>query len=402
VHDDNVGIGPEKILEYAAFFEIPVTLYLSENADLRLVISVRDVFKDKFSAVVLRHPPLTSGLVTLLNQNVRAIMRYKAKALNFVLVNIGDLNEISTETVLWFKMPQGLFFSERRKYNRIDLQISKTSLIGRAKFFNGKNEIDADVAKLLYVSPDDIAFMVPSDLGVIPGDAVLSFSLYERDILVMDASGIVLKTEKWLGDSENNIGVIVSLNKYQRKHIEQVSLTTDRRVADQRLNMTLRKGSFVEFSHPIFDSCKIFGEIDDISTSGISFVLKKSRFPILTGMFFHDFQIQLPETRRHFAKLKVLNIESRSSYSGHILRVGGEFFEMETELLKDIAITISKASVPNLTEATMEDQEDLLEFFFETGFIYRGKQQQMKGNSRKIFNTFVNLLAANNPIAMEG
>lgn len=387
---------PERIFEYAAFFEVPVTLYPGDNFTAGLIVQIKEVLEGEVVAKIRGRSSRDD--LRKLGNDIRAVMRYKGKALNFNLVLAEDQNQ--DKQLFSFKLPAEFFFIDKRKYIRAEL-MSKADLVANVKIRHRGDDYSFETSDFLCISPRDITLFLPEPESPFSiGDKVISLRIFNKGKLIMDGQGSIIKTGPWPGVEKGNVGYVISFERPIVANVkEKDALPHDRRISDQRLNFDVRKGAFVEFLHPLFTSYKLFGEIEDISTSGISFSIKKSKFPILAGMQLHDFQIQLPTMTRHITTLRVLYAENVVNSDEYKVKVGGEFINLSIDLLRDISSTANKNNIPNLTEATIEDRDSLWEFFFEVGFIYGRKQIQMKKNSHKIYDTFSKLLSADSNIS---
>lgn len=393
------------ILEYAAFFDIPVTFSPIKSPDQKITIRINNITESEFSTL-LKSSESNFGIAKkLIGKEVQAVMRYKGRALRFSTQNLNksDNKTLPGEFILRFGMPIGYELSEKRKSCRTELHLPQLDLIAQIKISKHGDESIYETNEVHYISTDALSLFLPTQDDNAPvsiGDEVLSIKLFNNKKLIMDSHGSIVRIDLYRDIGKTRYLYVIDLSK-----ISEYSISTDksslneRRLSDRRLQINNHGTAFVEFSHPIFNQAKMYGEINDISTSGISFFLKKSKLPVVPGMFIQDFQIQFPKSVRHALKIKVVTSQSEIQETQSIVRVGGELTEVSVEFLKDVSTKMIKNSVPFLMDATLEDYDDLWEFFFETGFLYRSKQIQMKKNARRIFDTSVRLLSSNNPLA---
>jgi hypothetical protein len=121
--------------------------------------------------------------------------------------------------------------------------------------------------------------------------------------------------------------------------------------------------------------------------------------PFVTGLVLNDIYINIsPNDLKLKACIKITYCTPEKDSEGKRLIVLGKFLGMSIDLIKAVNHLKDGLVDLRLVEAKTEDFEQLMEFFFESGFIYSAKRKQLQKYAASVKKTNLKLLQSNGPI----
>lgn len=238
-----------------------------------------------------------------------------------------------------------------------------------------------------------ISMFVDRNQGlIVPNDVVDRITIKSKKNTIFQATGKVSRIEKTESDN-NRLFIVIQLDDPNAKPI--LDIEPNKRQSD-RFIFENRNDAFVEFVHP-FSQSKKMAQLLDISNSGISIIMQGTRYAMPPGLLIEKASMQLPMHTRLDVGLRVKGYyqEIRDSED---LKVSMEFVNATPMLVKEVSNFVQHKLSSHLEDATFEDVNELWHFYFETGFIYKGKRQQLQSNAEVVKETFRLLLKSNTPL----
>jgi hypothetical protein len=250
---------------------------------------------------------------------------------------------------------------------------------------------------LIDLSQNSLALFLDRDHGlVLPGDKVTSLNLYHQNEIVLETDGIVQRTDmKRVSEQMKNSYFIVI-------RLKQHPSTAPWRLWEEGQRESIRvscANTFADGDHSILRGYGFSGEILNLSTSGLSFSIKHPETPFMTGLILNELFIHIPPDDLHLkACVKITRCTPFTGDGVSGYNLSGKFLGMSIDLIKAINRLKDSLIDPHLVEAKREDFDQLLEFFFESGFIYSGKRKQLQKYAASVRKTNLILLQSGGPI----
>lgn len=149
----------------------------------------------------------------------------------------------------------------------------------------------------------------------------------------------------------------------------------------------------IEFNHPFLDK-KVSLKAIDISGSGVSVEEAPGNCLMMPGMVIPEMAINFANSFKIPCKAQVLY--NRYVDSSDLIQTGLVFTEMNCENQIQLAAILYRAKNERSYVGTDVDQNELWNFFFETGFIYPRKYKAIAAQKEKI-KALYNLLYRGRP-----
>ncbi len=389
---------PEKVkmssaLEYAAFTRTPVLIQSEKPGTFTLRAFVHSVAEDHF--VVAPHEATVVGTLEQKSAPLTASLVYRARKLAFQTTLI-TTSEHNGGTLFTLELPKhGTLSTARNSVRATLLPGVKTTLT--VETLNGTRLIN--VARAEDLSTTSVRLLIPrAEALVLLGDTVTQIEMRMEDVLALSASGIVARIKPIEGDSGvNAYDVVVAITGASEARMSPTVPTKEERKAS-RLFLDPQAASFVRFNHPLFPEKVINANLLDISTSGFSFSVDTNDIPILPGLTVGKAELYLPKTAMTPIQFKVVQTHTARSGDSRVVRVGARFTRSDLMLLKRVNALVQKQLFPNLADAVSADQNELWSLFFESGFIYSEKREQIQDKAHHILDTMNKLLSSETPL----
>lgn len=155
---------------------------------------------------------------------------------------------------------------------------------------------------------------------------------------------------------------------------------------------------YIKAVHPLHKRRTLYGHLHDLSIVGMSFYVREASVPLFPGLIVYNLSIQFPFQHRIEVNLVVTSCTLLDADSPYQYRIGGKFETLDIEERNTIALAIQQVINKNIYEGSEDDFNRLWEFYFESGFIYSKKRQQISSYSNDIIDTYRKLLKHENPI----
>ncbi|HJT25067.1 MAG TPA: PilZ domain-containing protein, partial [bacterium] len=291
----------------------------------------------------------------------------------------------------FFKKPATGILRNQRQDPRFNLETYSPYLKAEIKISSQLGDFTFETRHLVDLSQDQIAMFLDRSQGlVLPGDKVVSMAVFHQNTIVLETEGVVVRTDmKRVSDQMKGSFFIVIRMKQPGPSSETARLGEGLRVDDSR--------AYVDGEHPILRGYGFSGQIQNVSTSGLCFTVEGLEIPLMAGLVLSELYIHIPPHDLHLkACVKVTQCVPEEGGDRH--RVTSEFLGMSIELLKAINRLKDGAVDARLTEARREDFDQLLDFFFESGFIYSGKRKQLQKYASAVRKTNITLLQSGDAI----
>lgn len=393
--DSQAKIDIRKALEYVSFSGAPVNLTVLCSNPFSISAIVEDVNDSEVTLVCSEGISSFAVEESLKNQRVEFIMGFRRRALKALSRITLISNTESTSSVrIQIEIPKSCTLTDLRKFQRAPFSKAGTELgsslvieaSGRSLHFSSNNLLD--------INQEALSLFLDRNVGlVLPGDRVSKISVSCDGIVVLEANGIVHRLDpkcQSMTNPETYLAVI-KLNQLQASPTNSSTSSRDLRASRRELIWN-KVSAQVAANHPLFVSSRIVGQVIDISTSGASFFLEGVPQPIVPGLLIRNMQIHLPNAQVITSDFKVTSLQSSSADTSTCYRIGGQFTGLSIVFMKQLSEFLEKVKAPNIVDATIDDYEELWEFFFETGFIYSSKRKQIQKYSKSMFETYRKLL----------
>ena len=249
----------------------------------------------------------------------------------------------------------------------------------------GSFEISSE--RLIDISPTAVSFLLPRESGIgLPQDPVSDLTLYKDEKKVLQISGSVFRINKnKYIDSEQGRGYVcvVRFEPISQKISRFSQNIREVRAKDFDIDI------YVEAQHPVLGDHILLGRIDVLSKIEFSVELKDTEAPMIPGLFFQNFKVQLPFGEKVTTTARLVSFEPLENEVGEY-KYSARFWFMDKNdlLLKFINILFQSNVDKRLRPLNEEKLERLWAFFFESGFIYSEKRRQLKPYTQTIRSTY--------------
>lgn len=340
---------------------------------------------------------------SLKGRELQVVIGHKSQAFVFPSQLVDPFNEASVETRkkrtrFFFSKPHTGVLRNQRLNPRFTLADSSPYLKAEIKVSSQLGEFNFETRQLVDLSHTSMSLFLDRAQGlVLPGDKVKVLVLYHQNEIVLETEGSIFRTDMNRVSDQvgNSYFAVIMLKRVavpaQGSHPDPNASGTGVRVD--------RSKAFVEAHHPVLQGYKFSGEILFLSTSSLSFSVEKPEVPFLTGLILNDIYIHIPpDDLKLKACIKITHCTEEKDAEGNRCVVWGEFLGMSIDLIKAVNRLKDSLVDLHLVEAKREDCERLLEFFFESGFIYSAKRKLLQKYAAGVKRTNLKLLQSNSPI----
>jgi len=393
----------DRVLEHGIFSNRPIYIVDEDEPDKKTSFFVEEILKDYFVAEISSENLTKIKHESLKSKKLKVVIGHKSQAFVFPSQLIDSFEEISTKTKIkkthyFFKKPHTGILQNQRESPRFQLGENPLYLKAEIKVSSKLGEFTFETRHLVDLSHTSIALFLDRVHGlVLPRDTVKSLTLYSRNEMVLEADGSVFRTDmKRISEQIGNSYFAVI--KMMRDPVVGQWPLSERSGVLGGIRVDQTK-AFVEAEHSILQGYKFSGEIRYISTASVSFVVEKQEMPFVKGLILNDVYINIPPNDLKLkACIKITDCKPEKESDGNRIIVFGKFLGMSIDLIKAVNRLKDGLVDLRLVEAKREDFEQLMEFFFESGFIYSAKRKQLQKYAASVKRTNLKLLESNGPI----
>ncbi|MBN1622535.1 MAG: PilZ domain-containing protein [Endomicrobiales bacterium] len=385
------------IFEFLIFIKKPIYISPSNNPEKKFKFSVESTLNNSFISKLYNHKDNTKSEIDqmekLFNRKVLKVnIGYKEKFIYFETKLNKILNKKDTKNIkFYFAKPNYGIIKNYRPYSRIDIS-NENKYTAKLLISTQINQMIHTTQEIENISQQAIALYLNRKQGmVVPSDQVKSLKLYNKNKLLIDTQGKIIKVDTSNFTNKDNYMVVVKFDEQPESRDTSNIEKKDRE--SERISLLGEHIAYIDALHPILSDYHIYGQVIDISKTGIAFMVEKNRIPIMPGLIFHDFYIQFPYQGRLKISIKVCYCNEVTKDDNYVLKIGAEFVDISIKELNFISRAKQKIINSRLFDADYENSEDLWEFLFETGFIYQEKRKQIQKYSDSILDTNKKLLA---------
>ena len=363
------------------------------NSELNLFLACNIVEREKNIATFKLQEGLASETVVLKEgMTCTAAAAFKSSQLKF---DVAIINFNPRTRTLVCEIPKvGYIFNQRMRTrtrfadtaNLLNAELTADTINGTV-FFQTENLEDFTFKSL--------SLVIGREQGlVLPGDFVANIDIYNQDGLIYKGSGEVVRINP-RSKQQDELLVVVQIHDPTTRPNQDIH--SNERKSD-RVALINKNEGFIEFYHP-FAGAKITAQLVDLSNSGLSILVPTDKYALVPGLILADASLQLPLRPRLSVTLKVRGInEQPQEESGTTYRVSMAFDNPTMALTREVSAFVQQSVSNNLYDARPEDDHDLWEFYFETGFIYESKRRQLQGYSEVVRRTQQKLLNSETPL----
>lgn len=381
----------DRVLDHCIFSNRPVYITPKDNDGRKVSFYVEEIMEDYFVADMTAENVRKVKQEDLKGRELLVTTGHRNQAFVFDsqlvdVFNVENGEEGQNRTHFFFKKPPTGMLRNQRQDPRFLLEPYAPYLKAELKISSQMGDFTFETRHLVDMSQNLLALFLDRSQGlVLPGDKVVSLALFHQNAVVLETEGSVLRTDmKRISDQmKDSYFIVVRMGRAEG------SLPPLTRTQEGPRLEGLK--AFVDGDHSILRGYGFSGQVQDLSTSRMSFTVDGPETPLIPGLVLNEIYIHIPPGDLHLkACLKVTHCapapeEGKTS-------VSGEFLGMSIDLIKAVNRLRDRAMDSRLTEAKREDFDQLLEFFFESGFIYSGKRKQLQKYAASVRQTNMTLL----------
>lgn len=390
----------DRVLDHCVFSNRPVHITPKDNPGRKTSFLVEEIMEDYFVADIAPENVHKIRQEDLRGKELQIVTGHRNQAFIFdsQLMDVFNASEEEGEkrTHFLFKKPPTGILKNQRQDPRFALDPYSPYLKAEVKISSQLGDFAFETRHLVDLSQNLLAMFLDRSQGlVLPGDKVVSLALFHQNAIVLETEGTVLRTDmKRVSDQiKNSFFIVVRMKQSgsapSRPLVEAGGIREGVPMDGAR--------AYVDGDHSILRGYGFSGQIESLSTSKLAFTLDDPEVPFVPGLVLNELYVHIPPNDLHLKScFKVTQCVPTGQGEG--LRVSGEFLGMSIELIKAVNRLRDRTLDTHLTEAKREDFEQLLEFFFESGFIYSGKRKQLQKYAASVRKTNITLLQSGDAI----
>ncbi|GEM_PF-2339603 len=393
----------DRVLEHSIFSNRPVYIMDKDNPEKKFSFFVEEILKDFFVAEMGSENLYKIKHENLRDKNLQVVIGHKSQAFVFPCKLMDSFEEAADKTKkkkthFFFSKPHTGTLQNQRENSRFFLNDSSFYLKAEIKVSSKLGDFIFETRQLVDLSHTSLSLFLDRSQGlVLPGDKIKSLTLFRQNEIILETEGVIFRTDmKRVSEQiENSYFVVIKILKEQISG--QLSLS-EKSGTLGGIRMDQIK-AFVEADHSILQGYKFSGEVRYLSTSSVSFSVEKQDMPFVTGLILNDIYINIPPNDLKLkACIKITYCTPEKDSEGKRFVLLGKFLGMSIDLVKAVNRLKDGLVDLRLVEAKREDFDQLMEFFFESGFIYSAKRKQLQKYAASVKRTNMKLLQSNGPI----
>jgi hypothetical protein len=392
----------DRVLEHSIFSNRPIYVMVQNEPDKKVSFFVEEILKDCFVAEISPENLTQIKHKSLMAKNLQVVIGHKNQAFIFPS-KLMDSFEIPSDRLnkkghFFFSKPHTGILQNQRTHSHFSLGENSFYLKAELKIASKLGDFTFETRHLVDMSHTSLALFLDRAQGlVLPGDKIKSLTLYRQNEIVLETEGTIFRTDMKRVSEQigNSYFAVIQLAK---DPLPSPGPFSDKSGALEGVRIHPSK-AFVEAEHPILKGYQFSGEIQYLSTSNVSFSIEKKDMPLVTGLILNDIHINIPPNDLNLkACIKITYCALEETSESKRFLVFGKFLGMSIDLIKVVNRLKDNLVDLRLVEAKREDFEQLMEFFFESGFIYSAKRKQLQKYAASIRQTNMKLLESNGPI----
>ena len=393
----------DRVLEHSIFSNRPVYIMAEDEPDKKTSFFVEEIFKDYFVAEISSENLTEFKCESLKAKNFQVVIGHKGHAFIFPSKLMDSFEETTNKTKkkkthFFFSKPHTGTLQNQRENPRFFLSDNSFYLKAEIKVSSKLGDFTFETRQLVDLSHISISLFLDRAQGlVLPGDKIKSLTLFHQNEIILETEGVIFRTDMKRVSEQFKNSYFVVINMIKEPVPVQWSLS-EKSGTMGGIRMDQIK-AFVEADHSILQGYKFSGEVRYLSTSSVSFSVEKQDLPFITGLILNDIYINiLPNDLKLKACIKITYCTPEKDSEGKRFVILGKFLGMSIDLIKAVNRLKDGLVDLRLVEAKREDFEPLMEFFFESGFIYSAKRKQLQKYAASVKRTNQKLLQSNGPI----
>lgn len=393
----------DRVLEHSIFSNRPIYISPQNDSGRKGSFYIQEILKDCFIAKPSPENVSKIELDDLKDKDLQVMIGYRSQAFAFSTQLVNDFKEIledpkGKKSYFIFKKPYTGMLKNQRLRPRFSLKEYAPYLRAEIRVSNNLGDFSFETRHLVDLSHTTIALFLDRTQGlVLPGDRVTNISIYHQNEIVLESEGTILRTnmDRMSDQLKNSYFIVISLK--QSLGLGDWPLT-DRSGVWGSIPMERTK-AYVEADHSILRGYGFSGEIHNLSTSSLSFFVENPEVPFIPGLVLNELYVNIPPNNFKLkACVKINQCKEILDDDKHRYNVSGEFHGMSIDLIKAVNRLKENLIDARLVEAKREDYDQLLEFFFESGFIYSAKRKQIQEYAASVRRTNLILLQSDGPV----
>ncbi len=392
----------DRVLEHSIFSNRPIYVMPEDDTDKKASFYIEEILKDCFVAEINAENLVEIKQEHLKAKKLQVVIGHKNQAFVFSSQLMDYFEETAVKknkkTHFFFSKPNTGILKNQRVNPRFSLTENAFYLRAEIKVSSKLGDFSFETRHLVDLSHGSIAVFLDRLHGlVLPGDKVKSLTVYKQNEIVLETEGVIFRTDmKRISEQiEKSYFVVIKMMKDPipgQWPLSEKSGTLGGVRMDQ-------SKAFVEAEHSILKGYQFSGDIRFLSTSSVSFSVQKQEMPFAIGLILNDVYINIsPNNLKLKACIKITYCTPEKDSDGKRLVVLGKFLGMSIDLIKAVNHLKDNLIDLRLVEAKREDFEQLMEFFFESGFIYSAKRKLLQKYASSVKRTNLKLLESNGPI----
>jgi hypothetical protein len=392
----------DRVLEHSIFSNRPIYIMDKNDPDKKASFFVEEILKDCFVAEISPENLTKVKREHLNAKDLQVVIGHKDQAFIFPSQLMDSLEETpgkkkKKKTHFFFRKPPTGVLQNQRVSPRFVLDDTSFCLKAEIKVSSKLGDFTFETRHLVDLSQTSLTLFLDRTQGLaLPGDAVKSLTLYRQNEIVLETEGSVIRTDMKRVSEQIGNSYFAVIQMKREPVPAQWPLSEQNGAWGIRLD---RSKAFVEAEHSILRGYGFFGEVRYLSTSNISFSVEKPEIPFVPGMVFNDIYINIPPNDLKLkACLLITHCNQEKDQEGKWSMVYGKFLGMSIDLIKAVNRLKDGLIDLRLVEAKRADFEQLMEFFFETGFIYSAKRKQLQKYAAGVKRTNLKLLQSDGSI----
>ncbi len=385
----------DRVLDYCIFSNRPVYVAPKDDPGRKTSFFVEEILEDCFAAELglenaqkIRHEDLKG-------RDLLVIVGYRNQAFVFTSQLVDTFSEASGQkdrpkrTHFLFKKAHTGALQNQRVKTRFPLETYSPYLKAEIKVFSTLGDFTFETRHLADLSQTSLSLFLDRSQGLaLPGDKVSSLTLFHQNEIILETEGVVQRTDMKRVSEQIKNGYFAVIG--MKPPSPSTRWTSGERAEGGGLIPMEPSRAYVDADHSILRGYGFSGEIQNLSSSGLSFCVDDPEIPFAAGLILNDFYIHIPPNNLNLKAC--VKVSDCSPFSGGGFTVSGEFLGVSIDLIKTINRLRDGLVDSRLVEAKREDFDQLLEFFFESGFIYSAKRKQLQKYAASVRKTNLTLL----------
>lgn len=405
----------ERVAEYLVFTALPVSLYTQtkpsgatpEAAPRRPPVELRFVDTDETSITVEAYAQVDAEALTLLAPETECLIHapFRGQLLSFESKILSRVEKHAHRVRI--SKPKRAQIHDSRSQPRVSLL--RPELKSELKFeltLTTRSELDVKeftTSNLNDLSAHYLGCTLSRKQGLLlPDDVIQNLTLTSNGHPVLSTTGRIARIDPSRGKSadRSQYYCLVELNKESctdgNHGVVRIGSASEQRKTGRTFLDSIE--ATLDAPYPFSWGATLRGKIIDLSTSGCSILFRGESRPIPAGTVLSQVQIQLPHRPPIKTRIKIISSRIETDATSFTVRASAAFLEQSDQQLKLLTEVIQTSANKNVVDATLDDYEQVWEFFFESGFIYHDKRNQLQSLAPVLLKTYRSLLHANNSV----